>query len=138
MQITQGDDILTGKLGRLPSPGELPLLPHQTGAARHVQAATPGNSGDETLSPRQSEKQRLTLAEIKVHIMFVVSNLWMSFEKQSAWKTAGQPSHKGAKKPGHTGPPRKDAVVETRASLWSHRFLGDVALAPKRQGKQHT
>lgn len=115
MQITRGDDILTGKLERLPSPGELPLLPHRTGAARHVQAATPGNSRDKTFSPNQNENQRLTLAEIKVHIMFVVSNLWMSFEKQSAWKTAGQPARKGAKKPGHTGPPRKDAVVETQS-----------------------
>lgn len=115
MQITRGDDILTGKLEWLPSPGELPLLPHQTGAARHVQAATPGNSRDKTFSPNRSKKQRLTLAEIKVHIMFVVSNLWMSFEKQSAWKTAGQPAHKGAQKPGHTGPPREDTVVEIQS-----------------------
>lgn len=58
----------------------------------------------QNFSTNQREKQTLTLAEIKVHVMFVVSNLWISFEKQSAWKTHEQLGHKGTEKPGHIQP----------------------------------
>lgn len=100
--------------------------PHQPEAVRQVWAATPENSRCKTSSTNQSEKQTLTLAEIKVHVMFVVSNLWISFEKQSAWKTDEQLGHKGTEKPGLIHPQKGCCPTDLE-----HPFGG---LLPKRQG----
>lgn len=95
---------LGGKVGGLPSPGELPILQIPATSGRSCETSVgsyPREQQTQNFLTNQSEKQTLTLAEIKVHVMFVVSNLWISFEKQSAWKTDKQLGHKGTEKPGH-------------------------------------
>lgn len=67
--------------------------PSETEVVEQECAVSLKGSRHEGSSTGQSKKQILTLAEIRVHIMLLVSNLWMSFEKQSAWKTAGQPNY---------------------------------------------
>lgn len=104
--------------------------PHQPEAVRQVWAATPENSRCKISSTNQSENQTLTLAEIKVHVMFVVSNLWMSFEKQSAWKTDRQAawSQRHWEAWPHSAPERM-LPYRPGASLWGQYFLRDKGLA---------
>lgn len=68
--------------------------------------------------------------------MFVVSNLWISFEKQSAWKTEESSLvTKGLRSLVTSGP--RTASYRPGASLWGQYFLRDTVLAPKGHGRQH-
>lgn len=99
MQITPGDD-LTGigwpSLEMSSQPTEnlrsCRFQPSETEVTQQVYAISLKGSRGEGFDMGQRDKQTLTFAEIRVHIMLLVSNLWMSFEKQSAWKRAQLPN----------------------------------------------